>query len=371
MNDSTNNNNSGRQDENDNNTSDMQLTMNQWEKKVNESVRNNRKGVKNGQPKPDVQTNSRNDRNDLFNRDDPLEGPSWLLNDYQNRPSSLTNSNIESNKAKNSNNKSDGARESNTKTSMLNTLPSNNNNNNSDDYQGNNESDSSSSKKNKLKSNTSEKRSVLNNAERNNLEKELDVAVNNNGFVTRQRGNSTEADDDDLDEFTLMFMRRNNNAPFDENDLQLPVLEDTVVKTVNTKEPEPEITTTLQKLTQNCEIPSTNNNIENESLIDRFTVKLPHLSNTTFECTIPMVDISLDMLQKKKVKNINKSLKEDNSENITSRRKKSKKHDKSTIDKDPSAVKVVLQKLNDSYVKLQGISFDAGLAQNTSSLSYV
>lgn len=196
------------------------------------------------------------------------------------------------------------------------------------------------------------------------------MLINNQGFVTRQRGNSTETTDDDLDEFTLMFMRRNNNVPFDINDLQLPVLEDSVVKSIVTKEPEPEITTTLQKLTQNCELLSTNNDIKDDSLIDQLTVKLPQLSNTTIDCTIPMVDISLDTHQQKKLKNTNKLLDANNSQNITSRKEKVRRQkNKSTNDKDPSTVKVVLQKLNDSDVKSQILSYEETFVQNSSALS--
>ncbi|KAL2719071.1 putative WRKY transcription factor protein 1 isoform X1 [Vespula squamosa] len=363
---------SNKQDKN-NIISEMQLSIDfpeetDSEENNNESIRNSKKSLKNEQPKLHVQTDSRDSYNNGFNKDDPLEGPSWLFNSYQ-RLSSSRKASTESNKAKNCNNKSDNAHQCTTKTSTLHTMQYNND---SDNYQEDNkESDNLCSKKNTFKSHTSEKRSVLNNSTENDLGMEDDIIINNQGFVTRQRGNSTETTDEDLDEFTLMFMRRNiNNVPFDINDLQLPVLEDSVVKSIVTKEPEPEITTTLQKLTQNCELPSTNNDIKDDSLIDQLTVKLPQLSNTTIDCTIPMVDISLDIHQQKKLKNINKSLDANNFQNITSRKEKVKRQkNKSTNDKDPSAVKVVLQKLNDSDVKSQALSYEETLIQNSSSLS--
>nr|KAF7412986.1 hypothetical protein H0235_012837 [Vespula pensylvanica] len=366
MNDSTNNI-SNKEDKDNNIISEMQLSVNFPEENSNESIRSSKKSLKNEQPKLNVQTNSRNSYNYVSIKDDPLEGPSWLFNSYQ-RLSPSTNSDIESNKMKNYNNKSDNAQQCTTKTSMLHTLQYNND---SDNYQEDNkEPDNLCSKKSTFKSHTSEKRNILNNSQENDLGMEDDVIINNQGFVTRQRGNSTETTDDDLDEFTLMFMRRNNNVPFDINDLQLPVLEDSVVKSIVTKEPEPEITTTLQKLTQNCELLSTNNDIKDDSLIDQLTVKLPQLSNTTIDCTIPMVDISLDTHQQKKLKNTNKLLDANNSQNITSRKEKVRRQkNKSTNDKDPSTVKVVLQKLNDSDVKSQILSYEETFVQNSSALS--
>nr|XP_050860062.1 homeobox protein 4-like isoform X1 [Vespula vulgaris]XP_050860063.1 homeobox protein 4-like isoform X1 [Vespula vulgaris] len=370
MNDSTNNI-SNKQDK-DNIISEMQLSIDfpeetDSEENSDESIRSSKKSLKNEQPKLNVQTNNRDSYNYVSIKDDPLEGPSWLFNSYQ-RLSPSTNSNIESNKMKNYNNKSDNAQQCTTKTSMLHTLQYNND---SDNYQEDNkESDNLYSRKSTFKCHTSEKQNILNNSQENDLGMEDDVTINNQGFVTRQRGNSTETTDDDLDEFTLMFMRRNNNVPFDINDLQLPVLEDSVVKSIVTKEPEPEITTTLQKLTQNCELPSTNNDIKDDSLIDQLTVKLPQLSNTTLDCTIPMVDISLDTHQQKKLKNTNKLLDANNSQNITSRKEKVRRQkNKSTNDKDPSTVKVVLQKLNDSDVKSQILSYEETFLQNSSSLS--
>ncbi|KAL2737470.1 putative WRKY transcription factor protein 1 isoform X1 [Vespula maculifrons] len=372
MNDSTNNI-SNKQDK-DNIISEMQLSIDfpeetDSEENSDESIRSSKKSLKNEQPKLNVQTNNRDSYNYVSIKDDPLEGPSWLFNSYQ-RLSPSTNSNIESNKMKNYNNKSDNAQQCTTKTSMLHTLQYNND---SDNYQEDNkESDNLYSRKSTFKCHTSEKQNILNNSQENDLGMEDDVTINNQGFVTRQRGNSTETTDDDLDEFTLMFMRRNNNVPFDINDLQLPVLEDSVVKSIVTKEPEPEITTTLQKLTQNCELPSTNNDIKDDSLIDQLTVKLPQLSNTTIDCTIPMVDISLDTHQQKKLKNTNKLLNANNSQNITSRKEKVRRQkNKSTNDKDPSTVKVVLQKLNDSDVKSQILSYEETFLQNSSSLSNI
>lgn len=358
--------------------SKRQLSTNFSEENSNNTIESNSTGIENEQPELNVQGNSRDSRNDVSNENDPLEGPSWLLDSY-NSNSSLTNTRMESSsEVKDCNNKSDDT----TKTSTTHRMQCNSSSDSdsdtdsdsNNDEEDNNESNNFNCKKTTFKSRSSEKGSVLSYFQEDDIKLEEHDNMNKEGFVTRQRGNSTEAMDDDLDDFTLMHMRRNvNNVSFSINDLRLPVLEDTVVESIVKTEVEPEMTTTLGNLPENSEIPLIFNNIYNDdSLIDRNTVKLPPLSNTAIDCTIPVVDISLDMHRQTKLRKSSQSLDLDHFESITSRKAAKRKEKKSLNDKDPSTAKVVLQKLphnKDFHVKSRPFSLEETLSQNSSILS--
>lgn len=338
-------------------SSDLEKS-NTLDKNNDELKENNKKGCNHEEAGEDIQKHNRSSYNNVPNSDDPLEGPSWMFNNYQEL-SSLTNINQRKKKVRSSN-KSSSMHRSTTKTSTSCTPQDNKENKQCSSLSSEDESsvkneinvDSPYKKKSAGKSRILEKESILNNSQDSDPTMKRDT-TNVQGFVTRQRGHSFETMDDDLDDFTLMYRRQPmNNVPFDIHDLKLPVLEDTVVKSIVTKEPEPEITTTLQKITQNCLIPTDSNDVREETLLDNFMVNLPLLSDTAIDCTMPQLDISLDT-QPKKQKKLSRMYDTDNSPNITASENKKKQKNKSKSDKDPSTVKVVLQKLNNSHVKLQ------------------
>ncbi|CAK9806036.1 hypothetical protein ANTPLA_LOCUS4744 [Anthophora plagiata] len=172
-----------------------------------------------------------------------------------------------------------------------------------------------------------------------------------NNFVTQRRGCLESEDEDD---FTLMITQRPRNLNFDINDLKLPVLEQSALKPVTSVEPEPEITTTLRKISQICVMPSVSNNSLDESMFNQSTVKLPLLVNNDYENKdLSTLQNKTDVVQRKRKK-----------KKVTSRqsidfiegtppysKRKNQKRKKDKIVKDPSAVKVVLEKLNESNVK--------------------
>ncbi|KAK2587576.1 hypothetical protein KPH14_003704 [Odynerus spinipes] len=335
---------------------------NDSEKSNDEFTENNRKVFTSEKLGENIQINNRNRRDNVFNLYDPLEGSSWMFNNSQKK---LSMTNIKERASVKGSNRTSRISQS---VEIANVSSSS-----EDESYVKNEKElnGSYSKKSTVKSRTLERDSILNNVQENYDKIEDDCVMNIQGFVTRQRGNSTEAMDDDLDDFTLMYRRQPiNNIPFDINDLRLPVLEDSVIKSVVTKEPEPEITTTLQKITQNCLISSTSDDIKDESLLDNSTVKLPLLSNTAIDCTVPVVDIALDTQQQQKLRKTPKIHRTGNSLTTTPSGKKNRKQrKKSKNDKDPSAAKVVLQKLNESHVKMQNPLLGETFSQNSSTLS--
>ena len=183
--------------------------------------------------------------------------------------------------------------------------------------------------------------------------------VNSANFVTQRRGYFESEDEDD---FTLMFMRQQRDAHFDINDLKLPVLEDSslnpLVRADPEPEPQPEITTTLRHISQICPIPSVSNNSLDKSAFNQSTAKLPLLMNNDYDNKdlTPMKDKSGPPFQSKKRV---KKLMSDSDSTPTFNKKikkkkeiqKQKKSKEKPGNKDPSAAKVVLQKLNETDVK--------------------
>ncbi|KAI4502776.1 hypothetical protein M0802_001820 [Mischocyttarus mexicanus] len=380
MNDSTNNV-SNQRNKNVIIISKKQLSTDFSEENSNNTINSNRKRLENEQPELNVQRNSKGSRNNKSDETDPLEGPSWLLDSY-NSNSSLTNTKVEnSNEINDFNNKSDDTIKTCTAdTSTIHTIQyvsdSDSNSDIYNDEESNKESNNFIWKKSTFQSRTPEKKNVLNYFQEEDIKVEEHDNVNREGFVTRQRGSSLEAIDENMDDFTLMHRRRKvNNMSFDINDLQLPALEDSFVKSIVKKESEPEITTTLTNLPENSEIPLIFNDICNndDSLEDRITVKLPLLSNTAIDCSIPVIDTSLDVDRRTHLQKTNQSLNiDDHFESITSRRATKRKEKKSVNDKDPSTAKVVLQKLprnKDFPVKSQIFPLEETLSQNSSILS--
>ncbi|XP_015175179.1 PREDICTED: probable serine/threonine-protein kinase roco9 [Polistes dominula] len=360
--------------------SKRQLSTDFSDENSNNTVENNNTRITNEQPELNVQENSRDDSlHEVSNENDPLEGPSWLLDSYNSNSSLISNTRINSSsEVKDCNNKRDDTNK--TSTMQCNSdsdseIDSDSNNNEED----NNVSNNSNCKKTLYKSCHLEKGDdVLNYFEKDDNKMEEHNNINKDGFVTQKRGNSIEVMDEDIDDFTLMHMRRKvKNVSFDINDLKLPVLEDTVVESVVKTEMEPEMTENLGNLQDISEIPLIfNNNIcnDDDSLIEQNTVKLPPLSNTAIDCTIPVVDISFDKHRQTKLRKTSQSLNIGHHfESITSRKTGTKRKEKKSVNKkDPSTAKVILQKLprdKDLHAKSQSFSLEEILSQNSSILS--
>nr|XP_012150493.1 PREDICTED: uncharacterized protein LOC100877238 isoform X1 [Megachile rotundata] len=294
--------------------------------------------------------------------EDPLEGPSWLFNNTCSVPSfkykmrhtfnSFENKDKKTDEDTLSNDdsmditlrvtelsdESDNEKSSQDTSSLSTTSKCDGSMSNSKlDQQINNENEYQNGQANEnndtsYNASTSTDTTVIN---ENECKVENELAMNFPNFITQRRGcfESEEEDDD----FTLMYMRP-NNMHFDINDLKLPVLEESALKTNIPVETEPEVTTNLKQITQICPLPSVANNSLDEFTFNQSTVKLPLLNNN-------------DDKEKKKKKSKNVSPEDVVEGTPILNRKSSRKRKDQSGNKDPSAVKVVLQKLNESDVK--------------------
>ncbi|XP_076238316.1 uncharacterized protein LOC143181668 isoform X2 [Calliopsis andreniformis] len=179
-------------------------------------------------------------------------------------------------------------------------------------------------------------------------------------FVTqRRRYFNNEDEDEDEDDFTLMFMRQPRNVHFDINDLKLPILEESALKPVDPVEPEPEITTTLRKISEICPVPSVSNNSMDESELNQSTVKLPLLLNMNSDYYNKDLTLSQDgskssltLTKKKSVKKVTvRASTEFVDSTPTFNKQMNEKKKGQATKKDLSTVKVVLQKLDEFDVK--------------------
>lgn len=287
-------------------------------------------------------------RNCTSNWEDPLEGPSWLFNNSQVVPSDI-----------NKNNKTDSINTSNEdiasltessdifdeeKSMSMSITHSSQlyNSNNSKQMNDENEFDMSQNESNTF-------RNVTLLTDSNDDEyKSQNPSMNLQNFVTQRRRYFESEDEDD---FTLIYTQRPCNMNFDINDLKLPVLEQSALKPNITIEPEPEITTTLRKISQIYPIPSVSHNTLDESEFNQSTVKLPLLTNNDYD------DKEMSILKKKSRSSRQKKVKivqtqcNDFVETSLLKKNNCQKKKKDKFVKDPSAVKVVLQKLDEFDVK--------------------
>lgn len=181
--------------------------------------------------------------------------------------------------------------------------------------------------------------------------------VNSANFITQRRG---YFDSEDEDDFTLMQMRQPRNVDFDINDLKLPALEESslnrLVRADPEPEPQPEITGTLRHISQICPIPPVSNITLDEPAFNQSTAKLPLLMNNDYDNKdlTPMKDKSESFQSKRRFKKVMTLSGELNDSTPTFNNKKNqkkKKNKEKPANKDPSAAKVVLQKLDESGVK--------------------
>ncbi|KOX73516.1 hypothetical protein WN51_01289 [Melipona quadrifasciata] len=132
----------------------------------------------------------------------------------------------------------------------------------------------------------------------------------------------------------------------------------------------PEITTTFRKISEICPIPSVSHNLVcntmDESAFNQSTVKLPLLLNDSENVESTPVKKKMSQRKSKKKKETAAESNDDFIANIPSFKKNnSYKRKKNKPVKDPSTVKVVLQKLNESDVKSRTPSPNETVSHNS------
>lgn len=318
-----------------------------------------------------MQENSRLSQNDNANLEDPLEGPSWLFNNTLTVPSlnerkhnslniSRANNHLSQNNSKitESSDESDSEEDMEEELIPLQNLTKRITNmqiqkkdyritdrtrNNSLDEDAVN--DSFCAMLPSVSTSDHEKR--FDNAE-------TDGTTNFTRFVTMRRGHS-EIVDEETEDFTLLLSRRPvRNMHFDISELRLPVLEQSVINTTTSNEIDTEVTTAIQRITNIC-MPSMLNQDINESNLDpTTTIKLPLILTNDHE-TVPTPANSRRLNQKNKNAKTSSTRDSENhievNESAVTTKSKTKQKKKSKKNQDPSAAKVVLEKLNASCVK--------------------
>ncbi|XP_068975778.1 serine-rich adhesin for platelets-like [Bombus flavifrons] len=335
-NDSGNNNDGTTGDENEESNNELDTTDEQKKEKVNET-----KSV-------------------TSNWEDPLEGPSWLFDNSQVVPS-FTNNDKKTDDVDVSNDDSISfvLTEKESKNLFEETMQemsplsmssrcANHVSNSKNSIQANNEDECDIPQQNE---NNYYNGAIVRDANENECKTENASTTNLQNYITQRRG---YFESDDEDDFTLIYTRQPRNMHFDINDLKLPVLEESALKPIIPAEPEPEITTTLRKISQICPIPSVSHDTLNESTFNQSTVNLPLLVNNDNE-TIELAPVKKESKlsqQKNKRQKVTTTHFNDFVDNTPPLKKNnSYKKKKGKPMKDPSAVKVVLQKLNESDVK--------------------
>ncbi|CAL7939590.1 unnamed protein product [Xylocopa violacea] len=329
----------------------------------NNNDRSKMNGTKSKHRHRELNTTKQHERRNISARkyrtphyDDPLEGPSWLFDNSQVVPSFTSKDDVDASnddnmsmtllKATDSSDASDNERRV---TQQMPSLPTS--------------SRRSSCKKNK-EVNDENECSMVQQTENNDTipnttvdanenvcnDEDTPVAANVVSFVTQRRGCFESEDDDD---YTLMFTQKPPNLHFDINDLMLPVLEQSVLKPMAPVETEPEVTNNLRKISQICPVPSASHNTLDETTFNQSTVKLPLLMSNDYNDneSTPMAKKSEYLQRKRKSKKT--TLRESNDFDDTPpfKKKNIQKKRKNKSVKDPSAAKVVLEKLDETEVK--------------------
>lgn len=335
----------------------------------NGSVDSNDKTTENKNEQSNNELNTTNEHCSS-NWEDPLEGPSWLFNNSQVVPS-FRSKDKKTDDINVSNGdsmslvlteKESGNVFDNDKTMQEISRRANHANNFENSEQVNNEGESNVHQCN----------------ENNEICNEIVVTDTNDNecknapvinFITQRRGYFESEDEDD---FTLIYTKQPRNMHFDVNDLKLPVLEQSVLKPIAPTEPESEITTTFRKISEICPIPSVSHNLVcntlDESAFNQSTVKLPLLLNDSedVESTPAKKKSKMSQRKNKKKKETAAESNDDFIANIPSFKKNnSYKRKKNKLMKDPSTVKVVLQKLNESDVKSRTPSPNETVSHNS------
>ncbi|KAL6434679.1 hypothetical protein ACFW04_006189 [Cataglyphis niger] len=305
--------------------------------------------------------NSRLSQNNTRNweEEDPLEGPSWLfsntlpsrdsepeeLSDVNNNTSQLIVYDDESSSAE-SNTEELLLQNSNESLRDIQPLDGDATSIDHISYQSHNEDDDSSYEL--PTGNVFSRKENFNNIEDNSAE---DDTTNFRSFVTKRRQHSEMTED-----FTLMLSRQSmQNMQFDINELKLPNLEESTMNSID-NEIDTEVTATSPSVANISTSLSMSNQIPNESDHEQTAIiKLPlsAMKNHERELTLQQ---KKDLSKKNKIA---KMLNLDNGTNVENDSiTKTKKKNKSQNNRDPSAAKVVLEKLNENHVKSRTPSDD-------------
>ncbi|XP_011694332.1 PREDICTED: uncharacterized protein LOC105453818 isoform X1 [Wasmannia auropunctata] len=185
-------------------------------------------------------------------------------------------------------------------------------------------------------------------------------------FVTLRRGQS-EAPEEPEEDFTLMLRPSAQNMQFNMNELRLPVLEKIAVNnSADSNETDAEVTAAIPRVTNVSKVASSaSNRNSNESDYDHIMQKLPliiinnHQSTPTQQKT---KHSSKSGSKKTKIPNMKDSTSHAGGSSIV--KSKAKFTSKSENNRDPSAAKVVLEKLNESHVKPRTSANDTQNASN-------
>lgn len=303
-----------------------------------------------------LQNNTRN-----WEEEDPLEGPSWLFNntipsrdsepeelsDVNNNTSQLIVYDDESSSAESNTEELSLLQNSNESLRDIQTLDGDATSIDHTSYQSHNEDDDSSYEL--PAENVFSRKENLNNIEDNSSE---DDTTNFRSFVTKRRQHPEMTED-----FTLMLSRQSmRNMQFDINELRLPNLEESMMNSID-NEIDTEVTAASPSVANMSTSLSMSNQIPNESDHEQTAIiKLPLSAMKNHER-------ELTLQQKKDLSKKNKTAKIFNLDNGTNHVEndsitKTKKKNKSQNNRDPSAAKVVLEKLNENHVKSRTPSDD-------------
>lgn len=329
---------------------------------------------------PNVIENSRLSQNNTRNweEEDPLEGPSWLfsntipprdsepeeLSDVNNNTSQLIVYDDESSSAESNTEELSllqNLNESQTLEGDIQTLGRDATSiADHTSYQSHNEDDDSSYEL--PTGNVFSRKENLNNIEDNNAE---DDTTNFRSFVTKRRQHPEMTED-----FTLMLSRQPmRNMQFDINELRLPNLEES---TMNSIDNDIEVTAASPSVANMSTSSSMSNQIPNESDHEQTAIiKLPlsAMKNHENEKESTLQE-KKDLSKKNKIAkmlNLNNGTNHVENDSIT----KTKKKNKSQNNRDPSAAKVVLEKLNENHVKSKTPSADDIESRNSHNHVYV
>lgn len=283
----------------------------------------------NGSKKPKLST--------TLTKDDPLEGSSWMFNGSQSRSSSNCD-NLSS-----SSESPENVRFKGTRTSMP-----------------HNELSSFTLRSPiKLSDQTQTVRNDYPRRSENSKPKSIEsspeeITMNFARFVTKHRGHSAieEVDDfDDMEDPTIMLniRQQTQKSRFNVDDLRLPTIDSPVV---TGPPPEPEITSTINIVAIN--------GVHREPMYEVPNLSLPRISDFPIpQAQTPVPEKKAKVQRKRKNKNVTEQVGE--VEQTVSKATKKKTKNKVVVqDKDPSAAKVVLQKLPAQERKISEESVRSG-----------
>lgn len=201
-----------------------------------------------------------------------------------------------------------------------------------------------------------------------NHEEDDNTTTNLARFITMRRGNSKVIEE--TEDFTLMMSRPSmRNMNFNINELRLPVLENSMINPVINNDIDNEVTTAIQRIT-NFQMPSMSNQSINEPEIDSTTtIKLPLVLVNDHDRVSTPEKGKHSSQKSKKTKSLSLRDNTNHTDNVETVRKNIKQN-MSKNNQDPSAAKVVLEKLNQSSVKLRTPSPD-DTSQSSNGYAYV